>query len=179
MDTRPSPTLTPPPDGTAPRRVWGRPLGADRLVLAGVVLWVVAQVLPACTTPGIDLGFAREATLTIDGYEATFLGWTLVLLHLPVDPVAALAILVAWSANIWLVVGLVSLARHQDGAPLVWAIMAAGCAAVGMWVLLAGGFPEIGFVVIEVGVGSWVWFASILVVLAGLVPLPSRLRSAG
>ena len=176
MDTRPSPALTPPPDGTAPRRVWARPPGADRVVLFGVVLWVVAQILPAYTTPGL-----LEPTNTVEGYRATLAAWALAPFAGHFDPVGGLAILVAWTANIWLVIALVSLARHHHGAALVLAVVAAGCAAVGMWVLLAGGFPEIySFAAItEVGLGSWVWLASILAVVAGLVPLPSRLRSAG
>ena len=176
MDTRPSPALTPPPDGTAPRRVWARPPGADRVVLFGVVLWVVAQILPAYTTPGL-----LEPTNTVEGYRATLGAWSLAIWVAHGDPIAAFALLIAWSANIWLVIALVFLARHHHGAALVLAVVAAGCAAVGMWVLLAGGFPEIySFAAItEVGLGSWVWLASILAVVAGLVPLPSRLRSAG
>jgi hypothetical protein len=156
--------------------VWARPPGADRIVLVGVALWVLAQDLPAYTHPGL---FGDPHT--VPGFMATLLAWMDGVFAFDHDPAATLAILVAWSANIWLAAGLVCLALHHGGGALVLAVVAAGCAAVGLWVLLEGGFPEIYpfATVTVVGVGSWVWFASILVVVAGLVPLPSRLRSAG
>jgi hypothetical protein len=64
-----------------------------------------------------------------------------------------------------------------------FAILAAASAAVGMWVLLSGGLPDLWKIarVIEIGIGSFVWFASTLVVLAAIAywPLPTQSSESG
>ena len=63
MDARSSPDVAPGHNATgrvpaAPSR-WPRSRGAEYVILGGIVLWMVAQALPAFTTAGIWVGRHR------------------------------------------------------------------------------------------------------------------------
>jgi hypothetical protein len=159
------------PSASAGQGRWPRSRGAGSFVLGGLVLWVVAQALPAYTGPGIG-----EPTITRLGLYCTLFTWLNALFIW--NHTGALPILVAWAANIWLVLAIASLGLRRNGAALRLATLAAASSAVGMWVLLSGGLPDVGSyaTVTEIGIGSFVWFASTLVVLAAIAywPLPTR-----
>ncbi len=185
MDARSSPDVAPGHNGTgrvpaAPSR-WPRSRGAEYVILGGIVLWVIAQALPAYTHPVSD---PLESAFTVYGLVATIGTWLDAWLAWTLNSVGgALALLVAWAANIWLVLAIVSLGLRRHQAALGFAILAAASSAVGMWVLLSGGLPDLNETarVIEVGIGSYVWFTSTLVVLAGTAywPLPTQSSESG
>ena len=178
MDARSSPDVAPGHSGTgrvpaAPSR-WPRSRGAGSLVLGGIVLWVIAQALPAYTD-------STESATVVPGWEATIGTWLGALYAWMGGAVGgAVALLVAWAANIWLVLAIVSLGLRR--AALGFAILAAASSAVGMWVLLSGRLPDVApIATVTVGIGSFVWFASTLVVLAGTAywPLPMASSESG
>ena len=158
---------------TAPRppraSSWHGPRGGDPLVLLGLGLWVVAQVLPAYSRPPL-LGPDANTTM---GWQATLGAWDLAFLG------GSWAILIAWTANIWFLIAVVSLWRRHPSLALVSASAAAACSTTGMWVLLRGGLPESSWpnaVISEIGIGSWAWFASTVVTVLGVARSRSTLR---
>jgi hypothetical protein len=175
MDARSSPDVAPGHNGTgpvpaAPSR-WPRSRGAEYVILGGIVLWVVAQALPAYT---------NESATAVPGWVATIGTWLEAILAWGLGSVGGgLMLLVAWAANIWLVLAVVSLGLRRHQAALGFAILAAASSAVGMWVLLSGGLPDGGPIeTVTVGIGSFVWFASTLVVLAGTAYWPLPMESS-
>lgn len=141
-------------DGTAT----ASPTSGRVLVLLGAGLWAVAQVLPAYTRPAI-LGSEPIETL---GWVATTMLWSLV-------PFGGAILIVPWTANIWLAIALFAAWRRHARTAVVSSAAAALCAADGMWILVRGGLPEVSSfaTITEVGAGSYLWFAGIVLVLVG------------
>ncbi len=132
---------------------------ATRLVIAGLALWAVAQALPAYSQASI---FASEPDKVEWGWRATLFAWSLGLFG------GTGLILVAWTANVWLLLAALTFRRANPSMATAFAGAAVVCSAIGMWILLRGGFPENPFAIITaVGVGSYLWFAGTCAVLLG------------
>jgi hypothetical protein len=148
------------PPGVLRHSEWRGGRVDDPLVLLGLAGWILAQALPAYGTAP----FLQPEPDTTMGWQATLLAWDLAILG------GSWEILAAWTANLWLLLAFVARWRAHRRAALVFAVAAAGCSAVGMWVLLRGGLPEWGApaTITCIGIGSLVWFASTIAVVAGV-----------
>lgn len=132
---------------------------SDALVFVGLCLWLVAQALPAYTTAA----YLSDEPNLVWGVVATLLAW----IHFFFVPgVSGLLITFAWSANVWLALAVLARWRWPEWMVPFAALAEVAC-AVGIGILVAGGVPEAGGHITEVGVGSWLWMAGTLIVLAG------------
>jgi hypothetical protein len=167
-------------DATARRRAWGFTL----LTWVGLGLWVVAQALPAWdwSSPNCILGgtiFQPEigpCSGSDIGLALTLLGWMYLLG--PLFPgadslderLAELVLGVAWSVNNWLVLALITRFLWFRRSATVLAVLAIPAGVVAI-LMIAGVVGDLHHErdIVSVGIGTWVWLASIAVLVVAII----------
>jgi len=137
---------------------------ATWLLAAGIVLWLVAQALPAAS---IALpSDSPESTEEWIGFGFTLLAGLLSVLCIPLFPVVGLLGIVGWTANFWLAVALViRLSEDLETRLSIATVLGIACALAGVAALVLG--MVTGSVVASIGIGTWVWLAGCVAIGIG------------
>ena len=142
---------------------------ATWLLAAGIVLWLVAQALPAAS---IALpSDSPDPTEQWFGFGFTLFAGLLSILCLPLFPAVGLLGIVGWTANFWLAVALVI--RLREGLEkrlFIAAVLGMVCAVAGVGALLLGMMS--GSIVASIETGTWLWLAGCVAI--GIGALRSR-----
>ena len=155
------------------RAGWRHMTGPTWLLAVGLIVWLIAQALPA--THG---GYPVLLVVTLVGWGFAILG---ALLSVSLE--AGILGLVGWTANLWLLGALVARRRGKlsRALGLSWVALLCALAEVVFLYLLSGGTHccdlnasdanAYGVQIIEptwdsVGLGTWVWVASFALVVA-------------
>jgi hypothetical protein len=137
---------------------------ATWLLGAGIVLWLVAQALPAASIALPSDG--PDPTEEWIGFGFTLLGGLLSIICLPLFPAVGLLGIVGWTANFWLAVALVI--RLREGLEkrlFIATVLGMVCAVAGVGALLLG--MSDGSVVASIEIGTWLWLAGCVAIGIG------------
>ena len=140
---------------------------ATWLLAAGIVLWLVAQALPAAWIVSVG----DSATEQWFGFGFTLGAGFLSVLCLPLFPAVGLLGIVGWTANFWLAMALVIRLREGLETRLFIAtVLSIACAVAGVGARLLG--VRSGSVVASIEIGTWLWLVGCVAV--GIGALRSR-----
>lgn len=137
------------------------------LTWVAIALWVIAQALPAFAIVADDFicsAWPPEsllATCDMPGILVTLFGWAMLF----EDVFGG----VAWTANVFFGLALVARWAGRPAAATVFALAALACGLLGVAVLVGGVGEAVDEMRIRsVGIGSWVWVASLVTLAIGV-----------